>query len=333
MNNSTFPVNLASHGKYCPDPFCVLPLCVNEKLRASSRNKPTQKNKRGRVTSGIDGHRNGKLQRSELYKDAKLLSQAHLSEDHDDETLSQLLEELEDLEKYFQSGKGDFQCSLNGPSGAASQNANPSLNHTEQKDFQLLPLDPTVSLSQLGNQQPSYAMNSPVSEKRICPTREATVHFLTEDEFYTDEKISAWKFVPRKPTATFAESDDLNLDPEQFISMDPYLCPSSVKKHDTEAESAWSGDQTIKIQSASTAIEEIASSPEDNKEELRETKKRPKQQRQKQPNNTNKLFGILSEILRMLEDPTSVDLEAFYVQVLQKALTEIRGAVAKNLTC
>ena len=285
MNNSTFKVNLASHGKYCPDPFCVLPLCVNEKLRASSRSKPTQRNKRSRVGSGIGGHRNEKLQRSELYKDAKLLSQAHLSEDKDDETLSQLLEELEDLDKYFQSGKGDFECSLNGPGGASSQNANPPLNHTKQKDFQLLPLDPTVCLSQLGNQQLPYAMN------------------------------------------------DLNLDPEQFIPMDPYLCPSSVKKHDTEAEGAWSGDQIIKIQSASTAIEEIASGPEDNKEELRETKKRPKQQRQKQPNNTNKLFGILSEILRMLEDPMSVDLEAFYVQVLQKALTEIRGAVAKKLTC
>ena len=329
MNASTFKVNLSAHGKNCSDKSCVLPLCVNWKLGCSRNNSPPT-NKRNRQTSDDDRRRNGKLQRNSICKELTLLgNKSQGSEDHHDETLTKLLEELEDFEEDVKTGQRDFQYSLiDPPPGAASQNANLLANQSkQQEDLQLIPSDQTtVSWNQLStDQQLPYGISNTILDIKVCQTEEATTQLLTKAQPYTHKKSSAFEVLPDKSTGNCAETDFL----EQFIPMDPYVCPASIKEPTTaNYKNAWSNDQgPMRDPSTSTAIEEIVQRLKNNEQELQEMKHRPRELPKAQPNNTNKLFGILSEILRLFEGPMSVDLEVFSIRILQKALEEIRGEV------
>lgn len=330
MNTSAFKFSLAAHAKNCSDVLCVLPECVNRKL-ASSRfgNQAKQTNKRNRLTSDTDSRKDGKLHRSEVSKDVMLPIQSHPSQDDGDETLKQLLDELEDFKKDFQGSKAELQCSLVGPFDDASQVANPLFNHISQEGFQLPPSDGvTACWSQSGSQQLQYASCEPAHKTTTCEAKESSVKFSPKTELFTDEKISTLGLCLEQSKANCTESDFHHFDVEQFIPMDPYVeCSSSRNEYYITAASALADDQSIvrrqipPTAQSTVAIEKIVCNLKDNKEELRQKKSRSKEQ----PSKPHKLFAILSEILRMFEDPTSVDRVAFYEEVLQKALTEIKG--------
>ena len=334
MDASAFKVNLLAHGKNCSDKFCVLPLCVNWKLACSRNNSPPT-NKRNRNTTGDDdSRRNGKLQRNAACKELTLLDKTSQdSEDYDDEKLKKLLEDLEDLEEDVKTGKYDFQYSLIDTSGDASQNANLLANQSKQDDLQpLIPSDQSAtSWNQLStDHQLPYGISNTVLDINVCQTKKATTQVLTKAELYTHKETSVLEVLPDISTVNCTETDFL----EQFIPIDPYVCPVRMKEPiASNYENAWSNIQgTVRDPSTSTAIEEIVQRLKYNKQELHEMKSRPKELPKAQPDNTNKLFGILSEILRLFEGPTTVDLEVFYIRVLQKALEEIRGKVLTKIT-
>lgn len=312
MNASALKVNLSAHGENCSDKFCVLPQCVNWKLKTCCRNNSPPTNKRNRQNNDDDSRRNGKLQRNTICKELTPLdNKSQGSEDHDDETLKKLLEDLDDFEEYVRTGKRDFQYSLiDPPSGPASQNANLLANQSKQEDLQLMPSDQSaVSWNQLStDQQPPYGISNTILDMKVCQTEEATTQLLTKAQPYTHKKSPALEIL----TGNCAETDFL----EQFIPMDPYVCPAIMKE-----------PITMREPSTSTAIEEIVQRLKNDKQGLQEMKNRPEELPNAQPNNTNKLFGILSEILRLFEGPMSVDLEVFSIRILQQALEDIRGVV------
>ena len=327
MNTSAFKVNLSAHGKNCSDRFCVLPQCVNWKLlTVCSRNNSPPANKRNRQNNDDDSRRNGKLQRNTICKELTPLD--NKSQDHDDETLKKLLEDLEDFEEDVKTGKRDFQYSLiDPPSVPASQNANLLANQSKQEDLQLIPSDQSaVSWNQLStDQQLPYGISNTILDIKVCQIEEATTQLLTKAQPYTHKKSTALEVLPDKSTENCAETDFL----EQFIPIDPYVCPASMKEPITVSyKNTWSNDQgPMREPLTSTAIEEIVQRLKNNEQELQDTKNRPKELPKAQPNNTNKLFGILSEILRLFEGPMSVDLEVFSIRILQQALEKIRGVV------
>lgn len=259
-------VNLSAHGKNCSDVLCVLPVCVNWKLRwlANSRNKPTQENKRNRLTSDAHSDRDEKLQRSEICKETASITNFSSSEDRNDETLKHLLEELEDFEEDFQIGKDDLRYSL------------PSLPDPQHGD-PLLSSDSVISWNQLLNHQ------LPCDLMQVRETRKTSAQQLSNNvEAPSHKKRAALEVLPEKSAAMYSDIDFPTLDLEKFIPMDRYVRPTY------------------------------------NKQEPR------KYRLAEQPNNTSKLFGVLSEILRLFELPMSRDVEIFYIEVLQRALAEIR---------
>lgn len=106
-----------------------------------------------------------------------------------------------------------------------------------------------------------------------------------------------------------------NFDLEQFISIDSYVVPSE-KKEDVKIKCTQNDhvDIPIEFPAGPSAFKETVSSLEESKEQLQGI----------QAKGPNKIFGILSEILHVLETPMSAELEAFCVQVLQKAHEDIQ---------
>lgn len=106
-----------------------------------------------------------------------------------------------------------------------------------------------------------------------------------------------------------------NFDLEQFISIDPYVVPPE-KKEDIKNKCAQNdhADIPIEFPVGPSAFKETVCTLEESKEQLQGI----------QAKGTNKIFGILSEILHVLEAPMSAELEAFCIQVLQKAHEDIQ---------
>ena len=106
-----------------------------------------------------------------------------------------------------------------------------------------------------------------------------------------------------------------NFDLEQFIAIDSSVVPPEkkevVKNKCTRNDHA---DIPIEFSVGPSAFKETVSSLEESKEQLQGI----------QAKGTNKIFGILSEILHVLESPMSAELEAFCIQVLQKAHKDIQ---------
>ena len=306
MNTSKFKVNLAAHGKNCSDLRCVLPVCVNWRLANSHKNlKPN--NKRNWDTSeGDSGRSDGKLQRGEASSKVEPQTQSGSSENHDYETLKNLLDDLEDLDDLIQSGHQDEFRPFK---GTATLKTDLLLNHSNQEDLHHLPPD-AASWNQPANQLPSY----PFSKKENRPT--------TQNRY---ENSSAFPFLSNDSVARYNESDfSLQLDPESFTPMAPYVANMTSNGASFDGQDCYNG----KIQSPSTVVENIVFSLKESSRQLRGGTSCPKKPLDEPASKSNRLFGILSEILQMFEDPMSVDLEAFYVQVLQKALTDI-----KDVTC
>ena len=101
-----------------------------------------------------------------------------------------------------------------------------------------------------------------------------------------------------------------NFDLEQFISIDSYVVPPE-KKEDMKSKCTQNDHVDIPIE---LPLGRSAFSLEESKEQLQGI----------QAKGTNKIFGILSEILHVLEAPMSAELEAFCIQALQKALEDIQ---------
>lgn len=97
---------------------------------------------------------------------------------------------------------------------------------------------------------------------------------------------SVFAFLPSQPSNP-ADSGCLLPDPEQFISLDSYV----TNKPNPPPFTAIPGEQPLQA-----------------------------------PNKSCKLFGILSEIFKMFEEPATAHLQTIYEQVLQRALREIKSA-------
>ena len=105
-----------------------------------------------------------------------------------------------------------------------------------------------------------------------------------------------------------------NFDLEQFIPIDSYVVPP--EKEDTKNKCTQNdhADIPTEFPVGPSAFKDTVCSLEESKEQLQGI----------QAKGTNKIFGILSEILHVLEAPMSTELEAFCIQVLQKAHEDIQ---------
>ena len=129
--------------------------------------------------------------------------------------------------------------------------------------------------------------------------------WFPQNTLQTDAKASA--FTPNKTIPNF--------DLEQFIPIDvvPLEKKEDMNNKCTQNDHAGIPTAFPVGTSAFTERESVCS--------LEESKK---QIQGIQSKGTNKIFGILSEILHVLEAPMSAELEAFCIQVLQKAHEEIQ---------
>jgi len=140
--------------------------------------------------------------------------------------------------------------------------------------------------------------------------------WLPQNTLQTDKKSPAFKVRPDKIIPNF--------DLEQFISIDPYVnSPEKkevMKNKCTQNDCAGISTEFPVGPSAFRERETVCSLGE-SKEQLQGI----------QSKGINKIFGILSEILHVLEAPMSAELEAFCIQVLQKAHEEIQRKANKEI--
>lgn len=108
-----------------------------------------------------------------------------------------------------------------------------------------------------------------------------------------------------------------NFDLEQFVSIDSFVVPPE-KKEDIKNDKCPQNDHAdiqTEFPVGPSVLKETVCSQKESKEQLQGI----------QAKGTNKIFGILSEILHVLEAPMSAELEAFCIQVLQKAHKDIQN--------
>ena len=118
--------------------------------------------------------------------------------------------------------------------------------------------------------------------------------------------------VPLVPS--YAPTEDIeNFDLEQYISIDSFVVHPE-KKEDIENKYAENDHANIPIEVVPSAIKDTFHSLDESKEQIQGI----------QAKGMNRIFGILSEILHVLEAPMSAELEAFCVEVLQKAREDIQ---------
>ncbi|XP_078371159.1 uncharacterized protein LOC144654813 [Oculina patagonica] len=283
--------NLNAHGMNCPDPRCVLPICVNVKLQATRHTNSPQRDKQNRHANEDTSRRSVNRQRSGDCKESLPLVQSVLAHN----TEEQLLKELKDFERVFQNQKDQFDSSFLESLGITQPNINPLLDHTGREDW-----------NNVGSQQVPHATEyDPILDMEM----NNDLQFPANSE--PDKSIS-------DPSEDLQPSSYL----EQFGPMSPYAVALEKEEDKTAKRTKHDHhDMATEFPPGSNAIKGIVSSLEDSKKQLRGH----------QFKESNKLFGILSEILRMFECPMSADLEAFYVQTLQKALKEIQNAVPFNM--
>ena len=299
-------LNFDAHGINCSDTRCVLPVCVNWKLSTRHVNSP-QVDKQDRHTADTS-LRSVSQQRSGDCKESLSLNQSVLAHDAEE----QLRKDLEHFERVFQSQRDEFQSTFLESLGITQPNANALHGHTGQEDW-----------NNVGSQQvPQVPDYDPILDMGMNIASQ-----FPENAEQIYEKGSTFKASPHSSISDPIEDSQLFSYFEQFVQMNPYVVASEEKENKTAKRTKRDHhhhyDVTGKIPTAgSNAIKET-SSLEDNKEQLCRLPFKEK--------CTNKLFGILSEILRMFESPMSADLEAFYVQILQKALKDIQNPVRLNV--
>ena len=284
--NSALQKNLdyAAHGSNCSDTRCVLPVCVNFKLATRHSNTP-HKDKQNRHAGGDTSYI--AVDSWQISKASKEMSLNQAVLDHDVD--KQLLEDLEEFEKFFESRIADFGDQVGfKDSFEIGQQRNSLPTYTTQGDCQVLG---QASREKKGS-QPNVTDYGP-----IFNTSRRTI--------FTSPAVPTVGSIP--------DSSEDPLLPnyyEQFMRMDQNSdCVHMTAKRTRTHQDMMPADTAI--------MEKTAAS-------IKGTTEQPQGI---QPKPTNKMFGVLAEILRMFEKPMSAEVEAFFVQVLQKALKEIKNAV------
>lgn len=300
MSSQKTGLNFNAHGRNCSDPRCVLPLCVNWKLSIGHASPP-KKDKQTRHTNEDTTGQGVCRSRSGECKEALFQNQTVLAHDAVHE---QLLEELKEFERVFQSKKDQFESSFLEALGIHQPNVYPLRGQDDWKNIGLQQVPHIIDYEPLLDKQMNAASRFPVNAEQTCMTG------------YTFD-------VPPDKSVSDSTEDPLCLSHlDQFIAMDSYVVGLAKEERNTAKRTRQDHkDFASQLPTGSNTIKETVSSLEENncKEKNRGLKCKSK--------DTNKLFGILSEILRMFESPMSAEREAFYVQVLQKALREIQNAV------
>lgn len=291
MSSQKTGLNLNAHGINCPDPRCVLPICVNLKLQATRHANSPQRDKQNRHASEDTSCRSVNRQRSGNCKESLPLTQSVLAHNAEE----QLLKELKDFERVFQNQNVEFDSTFLESLGIARPNVNPLLGHTGREDW-----------NNVGSQQVPHPTDyDPILDMEMN----------TASQFPANAE-------PDKSISDLNEDLQLPSYLEQFGPLSPYVV--ALEKEDDKTTKRTKHDHhdiATEFPPGFNAIKGTVNSLEDSKKELSGL----------QFKETNKLFGILSEILRMFECPMSADIEAFYVQTLQKALKEIQNAVPFNM--
>lgn len=290
---------LSSHGENCSDEMCILPQCVNWKLKlAKSSNKPPNHIKSNRSPIGCH---DGKCANEEFPCKVETSGETAV--------LKQLVEDLMELEDI------DFpSCFEESFSDKASQDGFPEFNKdgfpiswNPQRDQHQLPIEVTTNNGEVRMPcRVGQGMRSEVPLQSNTCVRKG--HGVAQFPDKTEMLITARMKSQRqeiggdKPTGNYLELGSLAPELETFIPIDVYLNPSGM----TENTAAENGEKKP-CPKEREPIEEAAKAKH---------------------SNIKKLFGILAEILGLFEGHHfSEDLEAFSVEVLQRALAELRGAI------
>lgn len=164
---------------------------------------------------------------------------------------------------------------------------------------------------------------SDFSERTKVPRKQqvsqATSHGPMNTSWFPQNTLQTDKKSPVRPDKIIP-----NFDLEQFISIDPYVNPpekKEVMKNKCPQNDCVGISTEFPIGPSAFRERETVCSLGESKEQLQGI----------QSKGTNKIFGILSEILHVLEAPMSAELEAFCIQVLQKAHEEIQRKVNKEI--
>ena len=114
---------------------------------------------------------------------------------------------------------------------------------------------------------------------------------------------SVFAFLPSQPSNP-ADSGCLLPDPEQFISLDSYVTNKpNPPPFTAPAIAVMESTEQSQVKMSIPGVQPLEA-----------------------PNKSCKLFGILSEIFKMFEEPATAHLQTIYEQVLQRALREIKSA-------
>lgn len=302
MSSQQTGLNFDAHGRNCSDRRCVLPPCVNWKLSIGHASPPKKDKKTHCTNEDTSGQGVSQL-RSGGCKESLSQNQTILAHNAGHE---QLLEELKEFERVFQSKKDQFDSSFLEALGIPQPNAYPLRGQGDWKNIGIQQVPHITDYEPLLDKPMNAASCFPVNAEQTCKTG------------------STFEVPPDKSDST---EDPLCLSHlDQFIAMDSYVVgPAEEERNTAKRTRRDRKDIASELPTGSNTIKETVSSLEVNN---REKKNRGSKSKSK---DTNKLFGILSEILRMFESPMSAEREAFYVQILQKALKEIQNAVVLNV--
>ena len=161
--------------------------------------------------------------------------------------------------------------------------------------------DPAIFSNEVRNLEPLHAVSNPPLEIQLPQTKKPALKNFSQ-------MSTALEVPTDKSMAHYMGTDSLELDPGEFIPMDPYVSLKSTKNC-TIGKRLQNGD--------SNDVDGSLRGLKVNKVGHHDKKSRSVEK----PNN---LFRVLSEIMRMFELPMSRDLEASYCQVLEMALAKIR---------
>ena len=296
-------LDYAAHGSNCSDTRCVLPVCVNFKLATRHSNTP-HKDKQNRHAGGDTSYI--AVDSWQISKASKEMSLNQAVLDHDVE--KQLLEDLEEFEKIFESRIADFgdQVGFKDPFEIGQQR-NSLPTYTTQGDCQVRR---QASREKKGSHQPNVTDYGP-----IFNTSRRTI--------FTSPAVPTVGSIP--------DSSEDPLLPnyyEQFMRMDQNSdCVHMTAKRTRTHQDMMPADTAI-MEKTAASIKGTTEQPQGIPTSFPGSlSPAPPEVEGIQPKPTNKMFGVLAEILRMFEKPMSAEVEAFFVQVLQKALKEIKNAV------
>lgn len=289
------------HGKNCADIFCVLPQCVNFKLR--TRHVSTfRKDKPDSQACGASADTTANiLQNSNNDSNVASLGRAIL--DHDAE--KQLLDELEEYERFLERQVANMAPQL-GFSGCFGYNPKEDCQVPRQTD--------------------SLHCYSPKRDGQT-PGETARNHQPYSRDY--GAKFEGRRSTFMKPSNSAVrlnkESDEDPFFPsfyEQFPSRDQFTVP--VKRSgDIHAAKRTRKDSSMAktMPVPATIVREKTACPFSSaSEQFLGTHSDP----------SRMVFGILAQILHMFEKPMSAEAETFFVHVLQKALREIQNVKSRE---